>query len=96
MGFSTTLRADRAFDQIGAMVPRIRLSLENQNYHEFTSTIDGRQDRSITLDVNARFPDARFYGFIPEASIRARKTESNVDIYDRNEVSFGITAVSRF
>lgn len=94
--FSTELRADRAFGQIGPMVPRIRVSLENQNFHEFTTTIDGRQDRSVTLDLNARFPDVRFYGFIPEASIRARKTDSNVDIYDRNEYSFGITAVSRF
>ena len=94
--FSTEVRADRAFGQIGPMVPRIRLSLQNQNYHEFTSTIDGRQDRSVTLDLNARFPDVRFYGFVPEASIRARKTDSNVDIYDRNEYSFGITAVSRF
>ena len=94
--FSTEIRGDRVFGQIGPMVPRISLSLQNQNYHKFTSTIDGRQDRSATLGLSATFPDVRFYGFVPEASIRARKTNSNVDIYDRNEYSFGVTMVSRF
>ena len=94
--FATTLNADRRFGRVGPVEPTLRVSAENRNYHKFTSTADGRLDQSLTIDLGATWPDVQYYGFVPQASIRGRRTWSNVDIYDRNEVSFGVTLVSRF
>ncbi|MXQ08789.1 hypothetical protein GQ651_13105 [Alphaproteobacteria bacterium GH1-50] len=94
--FSTTLRADRNFGRVGPIEPTLRVSVENRNYHKWLSTPGGRQDRSLTIDVGATWPEAQYYGFVPQASVRGRRTWSNVDIYDRNELSFGMTLVSRF
>ena len=94
--FATGLRADRTFGQIGPVIPSLRVRLENRNFHEFTATVDGRDDRLMTLEATAILPDVTFYGFVPQGSVRMRRTWSNVDIYDRNEFSFALTAISRF
>ncbi len=94
--FATGLRADRTFGQIGPIIPSLRARLENRNFHEFTATVDGRDDQLMTLEATAILPDVTFYGFVPQGSLRLRRTWSNVDIYDRNEFSFALTAISRF
>ena len=33
---------------------------------------------------------------LPQLTLNARRTRSDVEIYDRNELSLGLTAVSRF
>ena len=93
---SVTLRANRSFGQIGAVSPRITTSVEQRNYHEFSSVSGGRDDTSLSLGIDATFPDINYYGFLPQISVQGRRTWSTVDIYDRNEFSIGLTAVSRF
>ena len=88
--------ADRIFGRMGAIEPRMTLTYRRENYLKFFILPDGRREDSITLDVAVRFPDFSFYGFIPEATLRARSVGANVDIYDRNEYAFGVTMVSRF
>ena len=94
--FSTTLFASRAFDRIGAIRPSLRASVEQRVYHKFSTAPGGREDLSLSLGVDFVWPDISYYGFQPRLSLQARRTESNVDIYDRNEYSIGLTAVSRF
>jgi hypothetical protein len=93
---SVELRAFRSFGQIGMLQPSVTFSVENRNYHKFTSVEGGRRDRSVSLGLRTTVPDARLYGFIPEATLRVRRTYSTVDIYDRDELTFGVTAISRF
>ena len=94
--FATVLRADRRFTRIGPVLPSVRVRLANRNFHKFTATIDGRGDQLMTLEATAILPDVTFYGFVPQGSVRLRRTWSNVDIYDREEFSFALTAISRF
>jgi len=93
---SITLRANRSFDQIGAVQPRLSASVEQRNYHEFNSVAGGRDDITMSFGVNVTLPDVSYFGFLPQLSLQGRRTWSSVDIYDRNEFSFGVTAVSRF
>jgi tetratricopeptide (TPR) repeat protein len=94
--FSTTLFASRAFDRIGAIRPSVRASVEQRLYHKFATAPGGRKDLSLSLGVDIVWPEISYYGFQPRLSLKARRTQSNVDIYDRNEYSIGVTAVSRF
>jgi len=94
--FSTELFASRDFDRIGAILPSVNASVEQRIYHKFGSAPDGREDLSLSIGVDIVWPDISYYGFQPQLSVQARRTESNVDIYNRNEYSIGLTAVSRF
>lgn len=94
--FSYALRGSRSFDQIGAVRPSVNFSVEHRNYHKWSSTAGGRRDVSVSLGVTATFPDVTYYGFSPQVNLSARQTRSDVEIYDRNEYSIGLTAVSRF
>ena len=94
--FSTTLFASRAFDRIGTIRPSVRASVEQRIYHKFATAPGGREDLSLSLGVDVVWPEISYYGFQPRLSLQARRTHSNVDIYDRNEYSIGLTAVSRF
>ncbi|MBT8459910.1 MAG: DUF560 domain-containing protein, partial [Boseongicola sp.] len=93
---SVALRANRTFDQIGVVRPRLTASVEQRNFHKFNSVAGGRDDTTVSFGINVTFPEVSYFGFFPEASLQARRTMSTVDIYDRNEYSFGLTAVSRF
>lgn len=93
---SVLLRASRSFDDIAGLRPTITGSIEQRLYHEFVSSSDGRTDVAISLGLDVTWPEVTFYGFSPRVSLNARRTYSNVDIYDRNEYSLGVTAVSRF
>lgn len=94
--FSTTLFASRAFDRIGSIRPSLRASVEQRLYHKFATAPGGREDLSLSLGVDIVWPEVSYYGFQPRLAVKARRTHSNVDIYDRNEYSIGLTAVSRF
>lgn len=94
--FSFAVRGSRSFDQIGMVQPSVNFSVENRNYHKWSSTAGGREDVSVSLGLTATFPDVTYYGFSPQLNVSARRTRSDVEIYDRNELSIGLTAVSRF
>ncbi|MGI9390143.1 MAG: surface lipoprotein assembly modifier [Boseongicola sp.] len=94
--FSTEVFASRNFDRIGSILPSVWASAEQRIYHKFSSSPGGRDDLSLSLGVDIIWPDISYYGFQPRLSLQARRTESNVDIYDRKEYSVGLTAVSRF
>ena len=93
---SVALRANRNFNRIGAIQPRLSASVEQRNYHKFSSVAEGRDDTTLSLGLDVTFPDISYFGFLPQASLQARRTFSTVDIYDRNAFSLGLTAVSRF
>ena len=88
--------AIRSFGRMGAVEPRIALSAETRDYRKWTVTPGGREDQTLSLSLDLRWPEVSYYGFVPQATLSARKTWSDVDIYDRNELSLGLTAVSRF
>jgi tetratricopeptide (TPR) repeat protein len=90
------LNAGWAFGRVGPVQPRISLSAENRDYRKWSSTPGGREDNTLSLRSDVVWPDLGYFGFVPQASFTARRTWSNVDIYDRNAFSLGLTAVSKF
>ena len=93
---SVTLRGSWGLGTIGIVQPTLTGSVERRVYHEFVTVADGRRDTTAALGVTFVFPELSYYGFVPRLAIEARRTWSNVDIYDRNAYSVGLTAVSRF
>ncbi|WP_413720022.1 hypothetical protein [Silicimonas sp. MF1-12-2] len=92
LGFS----ASRTLPKLGPVQPRLSMSAENRDYQKWAATAGGREDRTLSLQIDATWSDVSYYGFVPQATLIARRTWSNVDIYDRNELSLGLTVVSRF
>lgn len=90
------VNASRTFGQIGAVIPRVSLLAETRDFEKWVVTPGGRQDQTLSLQLDVTWPEVNYYGFIPQATLTARRTWSDVGIYDRNELSLGLTAVSRF
>ncbi len=90
------INASRSFGRLGAIEPRIAFSAETRDYRKWAVTPGGREDRTLGLSLDLSWPDVSYFGFVPLATLSARRTWSDVDIYDRNEISLGLTAVSRF
>lgn len=95
-GTAFGVNAGRSFGRVGMIEPRVNLAIENRDFQKWVITAGGREDLTLSLQVNVNWPDVSYYGFVPQASITARRTWSDVDIYDRNELSFSLTAASRF
>lgn len=90
------LNASHSLGTIGPLNARIEASLSSTDFRKWSVTSDGRIDDSANLTLSATIPDLQFFGFIPRFNIGLRHTDSNVDIYDREEFSFGLTGQSRF
>ena len=88
--------ASHSFGLVGQVRPRLSGSLETRDYQKWSATAGGRQDDTLSVKLDVVFPNASFYGFVPQAGLGARRVWSNVDIYDRNALSLSLTAVSRF
>lgn len=88
--------AAKSLPDWGAIQPRLTANLETRDFSKWVTTPDGRRDDSLRLRLNIVHPEWKLYGFVPQASLTARRVWSNVDIYDRNSLSLGLTAVSRF
>lgn len=86
----------RAFGRLGPVEPRLSISAEVRDYQKWAVTPGGREDRTLGLSLDVAWPEVSYFGFVPLATLTARRTWSDVDIYDRNELSLGLTAVSRF
>ena len=90
------VNASWSFGRTGPVESRVSVSGETRDYRKWASTPGGREDRTLSLRLDMSWPEVTYYGFVPQATLTARRTWSDVDIYDRNEVSLGLTAVSRF
>jgi hypothetical protein len=90
------LNAGWTFGRVGPVQPRISLSSESRDYRKWATTPGGREDNTLSLRSDVVWPDLSYYGFVPQTSLTARRTWSNVGIYNRNEFSLGLSAVSRF
>ncbi len=93
---SVQLRGSWALGEVNGLRPTLTGSVERRNYHQFSTTGGTRRDTTASIGMTVVFPDVSYFGFAPQLEMRARRTWSNVDIYDRNAYSVGVTAVSRF
>ena len=68
------------------------LGLEYRAYDTFPTTLDGRQDRVVTLGADAVFQDLTYFGFSPSMSFSATRRQSNAEEITSSavQVQFGI------
>lgn len=90
------LFASRTFNRVGPVQPSFLISATTQNFSEFSVGVDGRRDNTINLRLDFTFPDISYFGFVPQATVEARRVFSDLDAFERRAVSVGLTAVSRF
>ncbi|MEL6684319.1 MAG: hypothetical protein AAFQ00_03435, partial [Pseudomonadota bacterium] len=60
---------------------RLSTSLEigYRTYEEFTTTLDGRDDRFVTAQASVIFEELTYFGFSPSMSVSATRTESTAE-----------------
>jgi tetratricopeptide (TPR) repeat protein len=80
---------------LGPATLGLGLNLEYRDYEESPFTTDGRQDRRAALRATLGAPGWNFYGFGPTVTIEASRTDSNVSLYDAEDIGvrLGITSV---
>jgi tetratricopeptide (TPR) repeat protein len=64
------------------------ISLAEKRHDVSNLTADGRQERSVNASVTAALPNLDYYGFIPTVTLRAERTDANLDLYETE--TFGI------
>lgn len=55
------------------------LNVGTRTYEEFTTTLDGRDDRFYTVQADAIFEGITYFGFSPSMSVSASRTESTAE-----------------
>ena len=68
------------------------LQLGFRTFEEFTTTLDGRDDRFASADVTATFQDISYFGFSPSLSVFVSRTDSTAEeiSFSSVQVLFGI------
>lgn len=92
----STVKAAYTLGAVGPVYAKATVAYSQAQFRKWVITPDDRRDDTIRVGLEALFPDIQAYGFIPRAIASWRFTDSNVDVYDREEVSFGIAIQSRF
>ncbi len=84
-GFENSYVEYRAGIDYGLAQPilntRLSTSLEigYRTYEEFTTTLDGRDDRFVTAQASVIFEELTYFGFSPSMSVSATRTESTAE-----------------
>lgn len=94
----------RAGYGLGAPVGPVSLSgavsLGFADFPDYTSGFiavpGGRQETAFQAEITARFDDADYAGFVPELTLRARRTGSNDSRFDTRELSVAFGIGSKF
>ncbi|WP_146586153.1 tetratricopeptide repeat protein [Puniceibacterium confluentis] len=76
----------------------IELGLTAGHKHHARNAVTGgeRNDDTVQGDVTLVFNKLDYYGFVPSLTLRARRTDSNVGIYDSEEFGLQAGIRSRF
>ena len=72
------------------------LDIGFRTFEEFTTTLDGRDDRFVVATATAVFEDLNYYGFSPSVSVSASRTESTAEEITTSAVQVLFGVVSRF
>jgi tetratricopeptide (TPR) repeat protein len=73
---------------IGPAQLEFGLSLAEKRHDVSNLTADGRQERTVNASVTAALPKLDYYGFIPTVTLRAERTDANLNLYETE--SFGV------
>ncbi|MEE2944484.1 MAG: hypothetical protein VX444_04860 [Pseudomonadota bacterium] len=67
-----------------------------KDYAEYSLSLDGRRDRSVSAGVSAVFEGVSYFGFSPNVTLAANQTRSNVARFTSNGVEARLGFTSNF
>ncbi|MGR3291707.1 MAG: surface lipoprotein assembly modifier, partial [Paracoccaceae bacterium] len=73
----------------------LKVSVEHRNYDYSVYDTAGRQDLTFSAGTSLTFLNTDYFGFSPAISIEANRTNSSVDLFDRETFAlrFGLQSV---
>lgn len=72
------------------------MRVEGRDYELSPYSADGREDVELNLGMSVFLPQYDYMGFAPEVGIHARRTNSNVTLYDVRELGMSVSLRSTF
>jgi Surface lipoprotein assembly modifier len=93
------LRGSYAFSRpLGPAKLTLSAGIQFQEYPDFRffNLYDGRNDRRISVGMDAFFPDYAYAGFAPVISLNANQTESNNPFFNKDDLSISFSFRSTF
>lgn len=70
--------------------------LEHKDYARSPYSGDGRQDTEVRLGLSATVEAVDYMGFVPEVGVDLVHNQSNISLYDRNELGMSLRLRSTF
>ncbi|MGR3341694.1 MAG: surface lipoprotein assembly modifier, partial [Paracoccaceae bacterium] len=74
----------------------LSMALEKRDYDVSVFDLSGRHDLTLSAGAAVAFPGISYFGFSPSLSVEASRTQSNVNIFDRESVAVRIGIQSNF
>ncbi len=74
----------------------LSMSVEKRDYDVSVYDLAGRHDLTLSAGAAMVFPGISYFGFSPSFSVEASRTESNVNIFDRDSVALRMGVQSNF
>ena len=81
---------------IGPAQLEFGLTASEKHHDRSNLTADGRTERRVEARVTAALPDVEFYGFVPTVTLRAERTDANLDIYETESLGLQLGVRSAF
>ena len=72
------------------------LRAEWRDYARSPYRAGGRDDLCLSLSARLGFPEAETWGFVPKMTVEAARVQSNVDLYDSEDVSMRLGSGTAF
>lgn len=67
-----------------------------KSHPESVYSADGRIENSADISMTARFDQVDYYGFVPQVTLSARRTDSNISLYDSEDFGLSVGIRSAF
>ena len=72
------------------------LSAFQKDHDRSDYSADGRSETELTAEITAVFQTLTYYGFVPAVTLRASRTDSNIGLYDVEELGLRMSIRSAF
>lgn len=76
--------------------PSAQIKYDQREFTKWAGGANRRADKSVSAEFAFDFTNIDYFGFSPVLNFGYRKVSSNVDIFDREGATVGLTVKSRF
>lgn len=81
---------------VGPVELEFDLALSQKHHDRSPHSADGRQERSVSASMTMLLPEMDYFGFVPTVTLKAKRTASNIDLYEADEYGLSLGIRSAF